>query len=51
MDFVGEIDVTTCSLDAPAELPPLDHVRTSSKLPWIKLADDLPQHPEQRPHG
>jgi hypothetical protein len=51
VNFVGEIDVTTCSLDAPADLPPVDHVRTSSKLPWIKLADGLPEHAEARPHA
>ena len=43
-DIDGEIDVTTCSLDAPAEVPPEDHVFTAGKLPWIKLSDGLPQH-------
>jgi hypothetical protein len=47
-DFAGEIDVTTCSLDAPAELAPLDHVWTSSQLPWIRLADGLPAYRESR---
>jgi len=44
-----EIDVTTCSLDAPESVPPTDHVRTSSKLSWIQLADELPKHSGQRP--
>jgi hypothetical protein len=48
-DFMGEIDVTTCSLDDPEALPPTDHTRTSSKLGWVQLADGLPQHPESRP--
>lgn len=47
-DFPGEIDVTTCSLDTPAELAPLDHVWTSSQLPWVKLVDGLPAYRESR---
>ena len=48
-DASDEIDVTTCSLDDPEQLPSEDHTRTSSKLNWIKLADDLPEHREARP--
>lgn len=47
-DFTDEIDITTCSLDNPEALPPEDHTRTSSKLSWITLADQLPQHLEAR---
>ncbi len=47
-DASNEIDVTTCSLDAPERLPPKDHTRTSSKLAWVKLADGLPRHKEAR---
>ena len=47
-DFPDEIDVTTCSLDDPELLPPRDHTRTSSKLGWIRLADQLPEHQEGR---
>lgn len=47
-DASGEIDVTTCSLDQPALLPPQDHTHTSSKLEWIRLADGLPEHSEAR---
>ena len=50
-DFVDEIDVTTCSLDDPNELPPRDHTRTSSKLRWLKLADQLPEYQESRREG
>ena len=42
------VDVTTCSLDDPAALPPRDHTQTSSKLPWVAL-DDLPAFPQGRP--
>jgi len=47
-DFPDEIDITTCSLDAPEELPPKDHTHMSSKLAWVKLADELPEHQENR---
>ncbi len=47
-DFFDEIDVTTCSIDEPDELPPKDHIWTSSKLSWVKLADQLPEYKENR---
>jgi hypothetical protein len=50
-DFLDEIDVTTCSLDEPERMPPRDHTHASSKLSWIKLADQLPQYKESRQKG
>jgi hypothetical protein len=47
--YPTEIDVTTCSLEDPERLPPKDHTRTSSKLSWVKLADNLPVYTETRP--
>jgi hypothetical protein len=47
-DLEGEIDVTTCSLDAPDEVPPEDHVFVARKLAWILLNDGLPQYPGAR---
>jgi len=47
-DASGQIDVTTCSLDDPEQMPPEDHTRTTSKLKWIRLADGLPEHSEAR---
>jgi hypothetical protein len=47
-DYAQEIDVTICSLDEPDRLPPKDHTRTSSRLDWIKLADQLPEYRERR---
>ena len=44
-----EIDVTTCSLDDPGQLPSEDHTHTGSRLEWVKLADGLPEHREARP--
>jgi hypothetical protein len=39
----GEIDVTLGSLDEPARLAPRMHVWVADKLPWVKIADGLPQ--------
>jgi hypothetical protein len=50
-DFSDEIDVTTCSLDDPEGLPPRDHTHASSKLSWVKLADQLPEHRKSRLEG
>jgi len=47
-DFADEIDITTCSLDDPGTLPPKDHTYTSTRLSWIRLADQLPEYPERR---
>ncbi len=47
-DDADEIDVTTCTLDEPERLPPEDHTWTRSRLPWIRLADGLPEHREGR---
>jgi hypothetical protein len=40
----GEIDVAVAALDDPAALPPHFHIWVSHKLPWVVLADGLPQH-------
>ena len=47
--YPDEIDITTCSLDDPEQLPPRDHIRASTRLSWIKLDDGLPIYPEERP--
>ena len=43
-----EIDVTTCSLDAPELVPPVDHTFVSSRLEWVRLADELPKYNGKR---
>lgn len=47
-DLPDEIDVSTCSLDDSNRLPPKQHIHTSSRLDWIKLADGLPEYREER---
>jgi hypothetical protein len=52
LDGAGdEIDITTCSLDDPNWVPPVDHTWTSRRLAWVKLADGLPQFREGRQEG
>jgi hypothetical protein len=41
-----QIDVTLASLDDAGELRPLAHIWFSHKLPWVEVADGLPQHAE-----
>jgi hypothetical protein len=50
-DAAGEIDVNTSSLDEPERVPPVDHIYTSTRLEWVKLADGLPQFRESRNGG
>ena len=40
----AEIDVTLGSLDEPGLLAPQMHVWVADKLPWVTIADALPQH-------
>jgi hypothetical protein len=47
-DFSDEIDITTCSLDRPDELPPKDHTYVSSKVGWFEFGDPLPRYRESR---
>jgi hypothetical protein len=40
--LAGEIDVTTCSLDAPELVPPKDHTWVGERLTWLQTEDGLP---------
>jgi hypothetical protein len=44
-----EIDVTTASLDEPGALPPKDHTHAGTRLPWVRLCDELPTYSDARP--
>ena len=46
-----EIDITTCSLDALANVGPQDYTFTASQVPWLKLADGLPSYPQSSAVG
>lgn len=41
-------DVTLASLDQPGRITPLDHIYTTTRIPWVRLADGLPTFPEDR---
>src|SRR5438105_10609404 len=43
-----EVDVTVCSFDQPAAVTPADHTWVEDRLPWIRLADNLPTYHQQR---
>lgn len=42
-------DVTLASLDHPEQIAPLDHIHTSSRIPWVRIADGLPSFSDERP--
>ena len=47
----GILDVTTCSLDAPGDVPPADDTHAASKLPWVVLDARLPHFAGYRGEG
>ena len=47
----GEIDVTTCSLDVPEQVPPHHHIFTDSQIEWLKLGDGLPAFRQSKSAG
>jgi len=49
LDLPASVDLTLGSMDDPEQLEPQDHTWTESKLSWIRLADDLPAYPQERP--
>jgi hypothetical protein len=40
------IDVSTCSLDEPGDVPPATHTWTSYRISWDAAVDGLPAYPE-----
>jgi hypothetical protein len=44
-----EVDVTVCSFDQPDTVTAVDHTWIEDRLPWIRLADDLPSYRQARP--
>jgi hypothetical protein len=45
------VDVTLGSLDAPEAIRPDHHIFSTTRLPWIQLADGLPTFPGERDQG
>ena len=48
-DAAGVVAVTSGSLDDPSQFRPTMHIWVSSKQPWLKLQDSLPQFAEAAP--
>lgn len=46
---LGLIGLTAGSLDDPATFRPTMHIWTSSRQPWVVIADGLPQYAEGAP--
>lgn len=47
-DLPREIDVSTCSLDDPARVPPQDHTYLRSRIDWQVIGDALPRYDAAR---
>jgi hypothetical protein len=45
----GLLGITAGTLDDPSAFQPTMHFWTSSRQPWVKLDDGLPQYPEAPP--
>jgi len=45
----NSVDVTVGSMDRPDLVVPDAHIWTSSQLPWLRVADDLPRHAAEDP--
>jgi hypothetical protein len=48
-DRAEYVDITTCSLDDTDAAAPKEHIFTRSRLPWIKLCDQLPEYAKYPP--
>ena len=46
VDSADSVDVSTCSLDEPADVPPASHTWCRHRLPWDNTVDGLPEYPE-----
>ena len=51
LTFISEhdpafVDLTLGSLDRPEDYPATQHVWTMSRLSWLHLDEDLPDHPK-----
>ena len=42
--YAGGMHLYAASLENPADFKPTFHVNYQSKLPWLKMNDDLPKH-------
>lgn len=45
----GRMGIAIAAFDDPAGLPPQCHTFVSTKVPWLRIDDDLPQYDEWPP--
>jgi hypothetical protein len=45
----SRMSLALAAFDQPCDLAPECHFFVASKLPWVRLNDDLPQYPELPP--
>jgi hypothetical protein len=46
--YPDEIDIANASLDAPATVPPDNHLYAKSRIDWVRFGDGLPVYDEGR---
>ncbi len=39
-----EVDISLVAFDVPGQFAPTCHIWVADKLPWVSIADGLPQH-------
>ena len=44
----ANVDISTASLDDPAQAPPQYHIWRMSRIGWFEIDDDLPRHEAAR---
>ncbi len=49
--FPGETHFYLAALDGAADFEPEFHVHSCEKVPWLKIADDLPKYPGSADEG
>jgi hypothetical protein len=43
-----EMEINLATLDRAEEIAPRYHIYTTTQLPWLHIADDLPRYPGER---
>jgi hypothetical protein len=43
-NYPAEVSINTASFDDPGAFPPRMHIFSESRLPWFRIADELPSH-------
>ncbi len=49
--YPGEMFLLAAAFDDPAGFKPMNHVHVDEKMPWLHVADGLPEHSGDAPGG